>query len=503
MRTSVGTLVSGVVLSCLALSLVGCNLKASNLAAPGGGDREAQAGGQGFAPGAPTPVVAHKELVITDLSVVNDARTRGMGPWSFGALMDGLSGGKNTEQFVLNWLNQWNKDVYVNGQKIPARKAIQSLIIDPWRQASGGKRLDMSKAPFRLLGITNRVDLRRVGDAGEGRFIFGVVDLRDPGENAPLRPLFTVIFEYGVDFSMLGGMKYDRMDDPNNKQLAKIRMGLVTDWAMRWHKLGTMPFGPKYNAELQKLTDAFARRGANRANPNGSALAQLRTNEIQLPADDALAKFGAPDVTDPTNPNTIGFFQHLKDNPWEMREFVIGRSGQLEAAPVALTPQVALNDTQALANYIRRNEKDILAEQHEVPRGMLAAAALVPGAGTFPGGGIADPTLFWKASGVSSEARFKFSINTCSGCHMRESGMEGIPPGQAFMHIRPRKANEESGLSSFMTGVDVPDPVSGEVRHLDDIGRRVNDMNHLIGYSQNRNLVPTRQMEMPFPTRVH
>ncbi|HEY9898050.1 MAG TPA: hypothetical protein V6D00_02605 [Pantanalinema sp.] len=500
MRSRIGSIVSGVVVSTMALSLVGCNLKAGNLAAPSGDSREAQAGGS-FAPGEPTPIAAHKELVVTDLSVVNDYRAKGMGPWSFGALMNGLSGGKNTEQFVLNWLNQWTKDVYVNGQKVQARKAIKDLIIDPWKQASGGSRLDMSKAPFRLLAITNRVDLRKVGNAGEGRLVFGVVDLRDQGENNPFRPLFTVIFEYGVDFNMLGGMKYDRMDDPNNKQLAKIRMGLVTDWAMRWHKLGTMNFGPQYNAELQKLTDVFAKGGANRAKPNGSALNQLRTNEIELSTQEAIAKFGPPNPADPVN--FVNFFQFLKDHPWEMREFHVARGGQLEPAPVALTPQIALNDTQALANYIRRNEQDILAEQHQVPAGMLAGSALVPGAGDFPPAGISDPPLFWKASGVNPEARFKFSLNTCNGCHLREGGLQTLPPGEAFLQVRPRKANEPATLSPFMTGHDVPDPVTGAVRHLDDIGRRVNDLNQLIGYSHNRNLVPTRQMEMPFPSRVH
>ncbi|MNX89369.1 hypothetical protein D3C86_1213830 [compost metagenome] len=202
--------------------------------------------------------------------------------------------------------------------------------------------------------------------------------------------------------------------------------------------------------------------------------------------------------------NFAKFFQHLKDNPWEMREFHVSRSGQLASATMALTPNVALNGTAKLADYINRNERDILQEEHVLPVSMLAAAAPVPGAGNFPPAGINDPFLVWNAPGIRNpEARFKFALNTCSGCHMIEAGLNKSVVGEDFLQIRPRKANEPSTLSPFLTGQDVPDPVTGQVRRLDDIGRRVNDMNQLIGYSYNKNLIPTRQMEMPFPSRVH
>lgn len=510
MRNRIGSIASGVLLSTMALSLVGCNLKAGNLIAPSGDGRGVQAG-RPFAPGAPTPVSAEKELVITDLSVIEDAaRTTGRGVWTFGTLMEGLSNGRNTEQFVLNWLNEWNRDVYINGQKIPARKAIQRMVIDPWMQASGGRKLDLKKAPFRLLAIVNRVDLRKVGNAGEGRFVFGALD--KDGNPTP----FTVIFEYGVDFNMLDGkynkgakglnlnlngllgnfgLDLDQLAGKRDNDSATKRMKLVTDWAMRWHKLGTLPYGAAYNAELQKLTDVFSSQGANRKKPNGSALNQLRTNEIAL----TLANPAAP------NPaiDLVAFLTFLKDNPWEMREFQVGTNGKLNSTPVALTPAVTFNDTTALGEYINRNEQAILREEHQLPKVLLAAAAPVPGAGNAPGL-VSDPALVWKASNVNNpEARFKFALNTCNGCHLVEGGLQGLPPGQAFLQVRPRPAGAPSSLSPFMTGVDVPDPVTGQVRHLDDIARRVNDMNQLIGYSTTRNLVPTQAMEMPYPSRVH
>ena len=61
-----------------------------------------------------------------------------------------------------------------------------------------GESLDMAKSPFRLLAIVNRLDLRKTDSAGEfhageGRFVFGLVDVE-----AGCMPLeFVVIFEYG------------------------------------------------------------------------------------------------------------------------------------------------------------------------------------------------------------------------------------------------------------------------------------------------------------------
>jgi hypothetical protein len=56
---------------------------------------------------APAPsFVTEKELLITDLSVVNDARTLGPnGPWSFGGLMTRMAPTEAAAgQFVKDWL---------------------------------------------------------------------------------------------------------------------------------------------------------------------------------------------------------------------------------------------------------------------------------------------------------------------------------------------------------------------------------------------------------------
>ena len=76
----------------------------------------------------------------------------------------------------------------------------ETALINRWQTASGGPTatLDLNQAPFRLLAIVNRIDLREnltygAGSAGEGRLVFGAVD---PTTCAPLK--FTVIFEYGI-----------------------------------------------------------------------------------------------------------------------------------------------------------------------------------------------------------------------------------------------------------------------------------------------------------------
>ena len=73
----------------------------------------------------------------------------------------------------------------------------------------------------------------------------------------------------------------------------------------------------------------------------------------------------------------------------------------------------------------------------------------------------------------SPEARHKFSLNTCNGCHGAEANV-------GFLQVFPRFEGEESFLSSFMTGTTVFDPFSGELRQLDDLARRKVDLEGLV-----------------------
>ena len=66
-----------------------------------------------------------------------------------------------------------------------------SVVTDAWPKTADG-HIDLTRAPLRLLAIVNRMDLRDLskGSAGEGRFVFGVLD----GNGNPLE--FTLILEY-------------------------------------------------------------------------------------------------------------------------------------------------------------------------------------------------------------------------------------------------------------------------------------------------------------------
>jgi hypothetical protein len=352
-----------------------------------------------------------RELFITDVSVVDDplytvwspkkANTDPQGGWSFGRLIDNMvpesqRTPSGRSQFVLGWLRTWEQDQWVNGHRLPARPLVRSLLIDPWRAASGCTGsdascvLNFSKAPFRLLAIVNRPDLRRLptatdpGHAGQGRFVFGA--LGPSGE----RLAFTVIFEYQLPISSKSG---------------------IVAWAERWHELGKTPFGKSYNDKLHTVTREFTKRNAAPGRVNGSALLQLRTNEVPL---------------SPVEPRL-----------WEMREFILGSSGQLVLDTVKQEVDASFNGTATLGAWASANAEALLAGTHVVPSAwqgqpFLAGAAPVPS------------ELAWVVPGVSEEVRRTFAMATCSGCHKSETGTN-------FLHVRTREVGSASLLSAFLT----------------------------------------------------
>lgn len=351
-----------------------------------------------------------RELLITHLSVVEDpVRTTGLGAWTFGRLLTDMAGPSDAAALALDWLETWERDLSVNGFFVAARPSIRQTIIEPWLRRSGGQRLDLAQAPFRLLAIVNRLDLRRnpvygAGHAGEGRFVFGALDTT--GNPLP----FTVIFEYELPARSLSDVKR---------------------WAQAWHALGSKPFGPDYNRALEAVTSAFAGPGRAPAKPNGSAINQVRTNEIAL------------------------------GSPWELREFRLAAGGA-RLAPVTTkqSPDASFIGTAELARFINANEALARAGRHVVPDAWL---------------GGADPArLIWNAPGIRDpEARHGFALQTCSGCHFRETST-------SFTHVSPRAAGQEAPLSGFLRGGTAPDPVTGTVRSFNDLARRAGDLRKVL-----------------------
>jgi hypothetical protein len=424
-------------------------------------------------------VIPEKSLVITNLGVVeNGARTFNpctgagtrMGRWTFGYLMTQMANqpvtGIHPSTFVRNWLNKWMNNQTVNGWTVAQRQKIQTLVIDPWVAASGGpsRPLNLSIAPFKLLAIVNRVDLRdnasysSGGNAGEGRFVFGLIDRTGAASTDPYTSTgsrncretqFTVIFEYGID-----------------RQGCDIR-----DWGRQWYNLRRWTLGsPDYNRELQAITDQFTAAGVAPDKPNGSALNQLRTNEVEL-------ELGV------ANPPV-----------WELREFKIGgeppvNPGQLEEVTVKQTPDLTLNRTPLLTNFVNLHTPSILTQTHTVPATFqwqlfLGGSSLAP---RNPAAAV-DVNTHWNnpPNGpfiTNREARHLFSLNTCNACHTGETNT-------VFTHIKPAAFGTEAKLSGFMNGITpvtnvvpfkVVDPADGApTRKFNEFRRRRIDLDILV-----------------------
>jgi len=407
----------------------------------------------------PQKVNTDSQLMITDLRVVEDPirtnpRSGPRAVWTFKHLIENMAGQQDPSVFAMQWLMRWETDQVVGGQVAKARPAIRDLVIKPWLAASGGQKLDLAKAPFKLLAIVNRIDLNvrdetKVATAGEGRFVFGVLG----ADGKPLPPLggdatggFTVIFEY---------------------ELVATHMNQLRDWTMLWARLGSQPVGsPYYNAALESITRRFTGRHAAPRKPNGSALNQIRTNEIAL------------------------------SFPWELREFVINPTdGLLMQDTVAVTPDtLALNGTPALADLINANEAALLNETFVLPSNHFGATSLAgpfqiadfpeSASRTFTKVELADPfyDVPWSAAGiVNNHARHFFALNTCGGCHRTETGAEFLQIGFPEEHQLPRSLGQRALLAGFLTGIQTPDPVDpSTTRSFNDLDRRKTTLEALI-----------------------
>jgi hypothetical protein len=359
-----------------------------------------------------------------------------MGKWTFGYLMTQMANqaqtGIDPRVFTRQWLAHWEAQQTINGFAVPGRSAVRDKVIIPWELASGGigSPLDLSEAPFRLLAIVNRIDLRgnsgyTQNNAGEARFVFGVIDRTANSSTCCVVSEMTVILEYGIDRSGCEEVK---------------------SWAQQWAALSSIPMpSAQFNQALENITEQFARAGVAPRKVNGSALNQLRTNEVLPP----------------------------QTGPWELREFKLTpgnedpfvANGQLKMTTVKLTPDEQFNNTATLGNYITANQAQVCAEQHIVP--------LQFGGGPFLGGNSFVPPTFWDSPAFlcppdpNCNVEFKFSFNTCSGCHFGETNT-------AFYHIRPTPFGQPPLLSPFLSGVvNVNDPRCGSpVNTFDEMNRR-------------------------------
>lgn len=342
-------------------------------------------------------VAWENELMITDVRVVGDARARNNGPWSFGGIFKAMAGRRDEQQFIKGFVESWLEDQYVGSIVVKARPRIQEVVLTPWKARSPSGTYDLATAPFVLLAIVYRVDLRRQGNtgdgAGEGRFVYGVRD-----GNGQLMP-FTVIAEFGL---------------PTTQGRTSL------DWANAWHALGNLDLGSaEYNQKLEQITNQFASRTARVGMAPGTSLNQLRTNEIALDFNSGHAPV------------------------WELREFHIGNDGYLHLAEPALTPMNEMNGTDTLSAYVKINRRAIEQGNHDLP---VEFRGKPFGAGSSP---VPTKGFTWNVPGVSTELQKRFSEQTCNGCHAGNTGT-------SFLHVGPNSAGGAASLSGFVVDVEMP-----------------------------------------------
>ena len=409
--------------------------------------------------GIPSAVDSKKSLMITDLSVVEDgsrtfdpftgAGTEG-GKWTFAYLMEQMCNepltGIDPELFAARWIEHFEQNQIINFDPVPSSNPalpgggqVQVELIAKWNAknlALGRNPFDLRMAPFRLTAIVNRIDLRdgsayASGNAGECRFVFCALDL-DTGAHHRM----TVIFEYGVPIAGCANIK---------------------DYAQRWADLSSLSFGAAFNTELETLTEIVAKANADSSKPNGSAINQLRSNDI------------------------VGV------NPWRLREWQITGSGvspnHLTEVTTKQTPADLKNGSPDLRDFININEADILASQHVVPLSFPFLLPFLSGKAT-----TANSSFFWNALGINNnDARHNFSLNTCNACHGGEAAGFAPPLGVGsfpFVHVAERDPGFESNLSNFLLGTNMPmpDPVSGVRRTFNDLLRRAADLDFVANF---------------------
>ena len=359
----------------------------------------------------PCTIKPRRELEIRDVSVVDDPiRTGPGGAWTFGKLMENMAPSpEQAPAMVEQMLNTFLTPQTVNSFTLQPRFGVQQ-VLQTMRGPNG--QLDLNgKQAFRLLAIVNRIDLNDGTATGA----------TTAGEGR---------FVFG--FAPFGGTLQATMILEYN--IPATSQEEITALAKAWHALRQLTIGTEeYNAALQAVTERFTARGAGGAGRvNGSAIGQIRTND----------------------------FFALSPNAWEFREFHLdGASGMLVPAPVAQTPDRSFNGTDTLGRFVLANESIILTEKHAVPPTFEDAP--------FQGGNVDASDFFrWQVPGVSGNTRHFFARNTCNGCHdVNETG------GSEFQ-IKPRFPGQESSLSGFLLGADVPDFQSGVIRHFDELDRR-------------------------------
>lgn len=387
----------------------------------------------------------HSLMVVHD-NVIHSPEAGSV--WSFGTLITNIANtpvtGVTPSDLLKSWLLAMQHDATANTDLAHARPNIYPLI-EFAVLASGSpagsfdatnwqtRPLDPNHFPMQLTAIVNRLDLRGnmgygMTNSGEGRFIFIALN---PETLDPILPGTTIIFEYGIPLHTCAEVKA---------------------FGQKWYDLKTQTIGsPAYRSALKSITDVFSTANADPTRTNGSALNQIRTNDI--------------------------VFSNNTDDKWEMREFKLDAlTHKFALSTTAQEPIEKYNeasdvdtppDVNNLVAWINAHEADVLADKHSVPLTVEDQVTHLPV--PFLGAKARSENNKWTAPGVAPETRHHFSLNTCTGCHRHETNTN-------FLHV-----GVSSSLSGFLTGIDVPDPVNPSLlHHFNDLEFRQGKMEDLL-----------------------
>jgi len=309
-----------------------------------------------------------KSLLITAKEVVNDENQTQYNPvdsskgeWSFVGLMSQIAPpGVDLEMFIKNWLLTWTVATQVNGFNVAPRNI--STVLQHWPKDDSG-RLDLSKAPFRLLAISNRIDLRSAAledkRSGVLNFVFGLYDQTEgPNFGQPLNMMVSVEFEMRTEIHSL------------------------IDWALRWYNLSHTPTNDAaYKQALAVIIRDATQRNTKISKPGNSPFSAIRTEEM------------------------------LSSNSAEFREFGLNSEGGLAVAPLQQTPDVSFNSSRKaeLIQWVNDNLSSVSSNQFTIPQEFLAGASTAPAASWLQDSKLPD------------QARRNLAMSTCTGCHQSET----------------------------------------------------------------------------------
>jgi hypothetical protein len=367
--------------------------------------------------------------------------------------------------------------------------------------------LSLKSSPVHLNAIVNRIDIGQNGGsdrAGMLRFVFGVSLGLNPdqefvvcpqnsnGQSANDQP-FNIILEYNVP----------------STNIVTGQPITAQSWASAWQALSgdCLPvftstcaqntFDPALNNNIVQLVVAKGAGGPNA--PNGSALADLRTNEAELsgqsfvwemrqfqlgqqPTPNILVQTGlsqTPDLSfDFADDDCTFSNQDPNNHPpgcsnigGEVENLVAGNQTSIENGTFTAPPAVQAASAINLTDYWDSSPSMINNQNLYTPRVIFA------GSPQFKNGQTGAPDPYGGIDG------------TCNGCHGVETNT-GFR--QVFNRISGTGNDQPSALSPFLVGSSgtlqspgcevVQDPVYGSFNNtFGDILRRVNCMNTILG----------------------